>query len=141
MPLTFAQTNFAIQIQQIDVTKFAGETFNVDLGSVGEAMNASGNINPEALRTLLNPLSNATGSLSVSEEAVKNSNGSFRLGYSVFISSSLFPTESENTTIASIILNLVMPESVNHNVENKTSNVIDDLFNVTFQAILPPVSA
>ena len=133
-PLTFARTNFALQVQQINITNFAGETFNVDLGSVGEAMNTSGNIDKAALRTLPNPLSNATGSLSVSE-AIRNANcSSTRLGYSVFVTSSLFPTGSENTTVAGIILNLALTCT---NMEK--TNETNDLFNVTFQTILPPV--
>ena len=127
-PVTFARTNFALQFKQINLTNFAGETFNVDLGSVGEAMNTSGKIDPEALQTLPDPLSNATGSLSVSE-AIRNCS-SIRLGYSVFVTSSLFPTESENTTVAGIILNLALACPLNES---------DGLFKVTFQTILPPV--
>ena len=127
----FTRENFALQIQEIDVSLFAGETFNVDLGTVKEVMNASGNIDPSSLLTLPKPLSNATGSLSVSERAVTESNSSnVRLGYSVFVSSSLFPTESPNTTVASIILNLRLS---NYN----TNTSIADLFNVTFQTIDP----
>ena len=132
----FTRENFALQVQEIDPALFAGETFNVDLGTVEEAMNTSGNINPQALLTRMNPLSNATGSLSVSERAVTGSrNSSVRLGYSVFVSSSLFPTESPNTTVASIILNLRLS-----NYNTSTKETINDLFNVTFQAIEPPVS-
>ena len=132
----FTRENFALQIQEIDVALFAGEAFNVDLGSVEEAMNTSGNIDPSSLLTLLNPLSNATGSLSVSERVVTESNSSnVRLGYSVFVSSSLFPTESPNTTVASIILNLRLS-----NYDTNTVEIISDLFNVTFLTIEPPVS-
>ena len=131
----FTRNNYALQVQQINASLFTGETFNVDLGTVEEAMNTSGNIDPQALLTLLNSVSNATGSLSVSERAVTESNSSnVRLGYSVFVSSSLFPTESPNTTVASIILNLRLSD---YNMEE----VIDDLFNVTFQAIDPPGSS
>ena len=130
----FTRENFVIQIQEIDPATFAGESFNVDLGTVEEAMNSSGKIDPKALLTLLNPLSNATGSLSVSDKVVKNSNSSnIRLGYSVFVSSSLFPTASENTTVASIILNLRLRNF------NTSTEIIDDLFNVTFKAIDTPV--
>ena len=134
--LTVAKENYALQVQEIDPSLFAGDSFNVDLGTVEEAMNTSGNIDPQALLTLLSPLSNATGSLSVSERVVADCNSSnVRLGYSVFVSSSLFPTESVNTTVASIILNLRL-----RNFNACKKEIIDDLFNVTFQAIDPPVS-
>ena len=135
---TFTRENFAIQLQQIDISKFAGESFNVDLGTVKEAMNKSGNIDPEALLTLLNPRSNATGSLTVSnrvtERIESNASNSGRLGYGVFVSSSLFPTESVNTTVASVVLNLKLSGYM------ETNDVIDDLFNLTFQTIDPPMN-
>ena len=34
----FTRENFVIQIQEIDPATFAGESFNVDLGTVEEAM-------------------------------------------------------------------------------------------------------
>ena len=135
---TFTRENFAIQLQQIDISTFAGESFNVDLGTVEEAMNNSGNINPQALMSLLNPLSNATGSLTVSSRVSgridNNASNSVRLGYSVFVSSSLFPTESVNTTVASVVLNLKLSGYTESN------DTIDDLFNVTFQTIDPPMN-
>ena len=135
---TFTRGNFAIQLQQIDVSNFAGESFNVDLGTVKEAMNKSGSIDPEALLTLLNPRSNATGSLTVSNRVAEridsNASNSGRLGYSVFVSSSLFPTESVNTTVASVVLNLKLSGYM------ETNDIIDDLFNLTFQTIDPPMN-
>ena len=135
---TFTRENFAIQLQQIDISTFAGESFNVDLGTVEEAMNNSGNIDPQALVSLLNPLSNATGSLTVSSRVSgridNNASNSVRLGYSVFVSSSLFPTESVNTTVASVVLNLKLSGYTESN------DTIDDLFNVTFQTIDPPMN-
>ena len=135
---TFTRENFAIQLQQIDISTFAGESFNVDLGTVEEAMNNSGNIDPQALMSLLNPLSNATGSLTVSSRVSgridSNASNSVRLAYSVFVSSSLFPTESVNTTVASVVLNLKLSGYM------ETNDIIDDLFNVTFLTIDPPMN-
>ena len=135
---TFTRENFAIQLRQIDISNFAGESFNVDLGTVEEAMNNSGNIDPLALVSLLNPLSNATGSLTVSNRVAEridsNASNSGRLGYSVFVSSSLFPTESANTTVASVVLNLKLSGYM------ETNDIIDDLFNVTFLTIDPPMN-
>ena len=136
---TFTRENFAIQLQQIDISTFAGESFNVDLGTVEEAMNNSGNIDPQALVSLLNPLSNATGSLTVSSRVSgridSNASNSVRLAYSVFVSSSLFPTESVNTTVASVVLNLKVS---GYNTES--NETIDDLFDVTFLTIDPPMN-
>ena len=135
---TFTRENFALQLQQIDISIFAGESFNVDLGTVEKAMNNSENIDPQALVSLLNPLSNATGSLIVSNRVSGridiNASNSVRLGYSVFVSSSLFPTESVNTTVASVILNLKLSGYT------KSNATIDDLFNVTFLTIDPPMN-
>ena len=135
---TFTRKNFAIQLQQIDISKFVGESFNVDLGTVEEATKKSGNIDPRALVSLLSPLSNATGSLTVSNRVAEridsNASNSGRLGYSVFVSSSLFPTESVNTTVASVVLNLKLSGYTESN------DTIDDLFNVTFLTIDPPMN-
>ena len=103
----FSRRNFALQVQEVDPNEFAGESFNVDLGSVEEAMNLSQNISSSALQTLASSRSNATGSLSVDENILKGSNSSkVRLGYTVFVSSTLFPTASNNTTVASVIFHL-----------------------------------
>ena len=105
----FSRRNFALQVQEVDPKEFAGETFSVDLGSIEEAMNLSQSIDPSALQTstLASSMSNATGSLSVDENILKGSNSDkVRLGYTVFVSSSLFPTASNNTTVASVIFHL-----------------------------------
>ena len=110
----------------------------MNLGTVEKAMNNSENIDPQALVSLFNPLSNATGSLTVSSRVSGridiNASNSVRLGYSVFVSSSLFPTESVNTTVASVILNLKLSGYT------KSNATIDDLFNVTFLTIDPPMN-
>ena len=122
----------------IDINTFAGESFNVDLGTMEEAMNNSGNIDSRALVSLLNPLSSATGSLTVSnrvsERINSNASNSVQLSYSMFVSSSLFPAESVNTTVASIVLNLKLSGY------KESNDTIDDLFNVTFLTIDPPMS-
>ena len=134
---TFSRRNYALRIDEIDPDKFLGESLSVDLGSVEEAMNrSSGNIDPEALLTQMNPLTNTTGSLTVSEEVVNGGNSDvLRLIFSVFLSSSLFPTASSNTTVGSIILNVRL---TNYNIS--INDILPDLFNVTFQAAQPSVS-
>ena len=124
---TFTRRNYALQIDEIDSEKFIGESLSVDLGTVEEAMNSSGNIDPQALLNRLSPLSNTTGSLTVSEGVVNGDiRGVIRLGFSVFVSSSLFPTVSPNTTVASIILNVRL---THYNIS--TNDLSLDLFNVT----------
>ena len=133
---TFTRRNYALQIDEIDSEKFIGESLSVDLGTVEEAMNSSGNIDPQALLNRLSPLSNTTGSLTVSEGVVNGDiRGVIRLGFSVFVSSSLFPTVSPNTTVASIILNVRL---THYNIS--TNDLSLDLFNVTFQTTQPSVS-
>ena len=81
----FSRRNFALQVQEVDPNEFAGESFNVDLGSVEEAMNLS-QIYPSNIQTSASSLSNATGSLSVDENILKNINSNkVRLGYTVFV--------------------------------------------------------
>lgn len=134
---TFTRRNFAVQIDEVDPAAFVGESLNVALGSVEEAMNSSGNIDPQALMTSIgqNPIFNATGSLTVSETILTGSSEArVRISYSVFVSVSLFPTDSANTTVASIVLNVRVSQ-----YNTSTNERTDDLFNVTFQAADPPV--
>ena len=144
-PVQITRKNFALQIQEVDPADFTGEAFSVNLGSVEEAMNSSNSIDPGALLTLAMADPNATASLSVSERVLvtdktkANPNSSsdapgVRLGYSVFVSTSLFPTHSANTTVASIILNVILSGF------NKSTAAEDvDLFNVTFTTSDVPV--
>lgn len=61
----YALQNFALQVQDVNVTAFTGETFSVDLGSVEEAINNTHTINQSALVTMMEALSNATASAQI----------------------------------------------------------------------------
>lgn len=118
-PPVFAFRTFAIQIQPIDPDTFQGQTFTVDLGSVEESMNITGNIPEESLRTsdkagtttkretasielpkdLLNDLSLCSSSNSSSSS---NQN---RFSFSVFLSDILFQNpEQSHLELGSVIV-------------------------------------
>ena len=122
----FSYTTFSLQVQQIDVSTFNGQTFIVALGSYEHATNRSEQINQENLITadaifnstdsyILNYTKDATASIqlppSLSEELLRcfdrgNSSNRFqRLSYSVFLSDSFFqPKNRSQFKVASIIL-------------------------------------
>ena len=122
----FSYTTFSLQVQQIDVSTFNGQTFIVALGSYEYATNGSKQISQENLITVnallnstdastLNYTKDATASiqlpLSLSEELLRcfdrgNSSNQFqRLSYSVFLSDSFFqPKNRSRFKVTSIIL-------------------------------------
>ena len=105
-------------MQDIDPERFNGQTLNIDLGSVEEAMNLGGEIDDDALRTsetAMNVLTNATGTIQTSESlfsycsqrTMSSVNGPQllqRLSYSVFLSDVLFQTVNQSLKIGSLIL-------------------------------------
>ena len=106
----FVRQTFALQVQSIDISSLNGETFNVDLGSVAEAMNITGNIEESNLITIenaVNALSNATAAIHISDDLLEyctRGRTNQRLGYSVFLFDTLFRNQNENTTIGSLII-------------------------------------
>ena len=122
----FSYTTFSLQVQQIDVSTFNGQTFIVALGSYEHATNGSEQINQENLITanaifnstdayILNHTEDATASIqlppSLSEELLRcsdrgNSSNRFqRLSYSVFLRDSFFqPRNRSQFKVTSIIL-------------------------------------
>ena len=118
----FSYTTFSLQVQQIDINTFNGQTFIVSLGSFERATNSSEPINPENLLTfnaVLNStetsrLTDSTASIqlpsSLSNELLTcfnmtGSNSFQRLSYSVFLSDSLFlPRSRSQFRVGSIIL-------------------------------------
>ena len=122
----FSYTTFSLQVQQIDVSTFKGQTLIFALGSYEHFMNRSEQINRENLITVdallnitdaytLNHTKDATASIqlspSLSDELLRcsdtgNSSNQFqRLSYSVFLSDSFFqPKNRSQFKVASIIL-------------------------------------
>ena len=108
----YAFQNFALQVQDANLTAFAGETFSVDLGSVEEAMNNTHTINQSALVTMMAALSHATASAqipnSVFDSCVNQgtltnqmNDRANRLSYTVFRRSGLFQTSNTNNVPSS----------------------------------------
>lgn len=105
----YALQSFALQVQDVDATTFAGEAFSIDLGSVEEATNITNTIAPSALVTMMETLSNATASLQLSNSVLsacenQRTQTNYRLSYSVFRSNGLFQTRNTNNSIGSIII-------------------------------------
>ena len=109
----YALQNFALQVQDVNVTAFTRETFSVDLGSVEEAINNTHTINQSALVTMMEALSNATASAQIpnsvfdgcrNQETLTNQinyDRANRLSYIVFRRSGLFQTSSTNNVQSS----------------------------------------
>ena len=98
---------FALQVQNIDPSSIEGQTFNVDLGSVEEAMNITGSIDDSALITTMDFLNNATAAIHVSEELMKYCTpreSTQRLSYSVFLLDTFFRSQDPLMTIGSLII-------------------------------------
>ena len=120
----FSYTAFSLQIQEIDVSTFEGQTFIVTLGSYEQATNRTQQISRDNLVTFNNVLNStdanqlnfsedSTASIqipsSLSEQLIACSNLTLnqfqRLSYSVFLSDSLFqPKNRSQLRVASIIL-------------------------------------
>ena len=120
----FSYTAFSLQIQEIDVSTFGGQTFLVTLGSYEQARNHTQQISRNNLVTFntvlnstdanqLNFSEDSTASIqipsSLSEQLITCSNLTLnqfqRLSYSVFLSDSLFqPKNRSQFRVASIIL-------------------------------------
>ena len=107
----YALQSFALQVQDVDETTFAGEAFSVDLGSVEEATNITNTIDQSALVTMMEALNSATASLQISNSVLSacenqgtHANNNYRLSYSVFRSDGLFQSMNANNSIGSIII-------------------------------------
>ena len=106
----FSFRTFALQVQNIDSSSFKGQTFNVDLGSVEEAMNITGTIEDSALITLedvMDVLNNATAAIQISEQLLEQctlGEKTQRLSYSVFLFDTFFRSQDPNLTIGSLIV-------------------------------------
>ena len=123
----YALQNFALQVQDVNVTAFTGETFSVDLGSVEEAINNTHTINQSALVTMMEALSNATASAQIpnsmfdgcgNQETLTdqiNYDTANRLSYIVFRRSGLFQTRTTNN-VQSSHANDSLPGNTNNSI-------------------------
>ena len=106
----YSYQTFALQIQNINLSSFKGETFNVDLGSVERDMNITGVINDSALITVKNimePLNNATAAIHISEELLSycfKNNRAQRLSYSIFLFDTFFRSQNPTNQLVSLII-------------------------------------
>ena len=107
---TFIQQTFALQVQNLNLSSLNGQTFNVDLGSVEEARNTTGDIEDSDLVTVDNAMDvlvNATAAIQISEELLEyctQQEASRRLSYSVFIFDTFFRNQDPNMTVGSLIV-------------------------------------
>ena len=99
-------------MNDINTSNLEGETLSVNLGSVQEAMNISGNIKEEAIETTSGEkvYQNRTASVQVPASVFQDlgqSSGQQRLSYAVFVRDTLFQSSEENQsnlTVGSIIV-------------------------------------
>ena len=106
----FSYQTFALQVQNIDVSRLNGQTFSANLGSVEQARNITGDINDNDLITqenVMEVLSNATAAIQISEQLLEHCSLGFtnqRLSYSVFLFDTFFQSQDPNITIGSLII-------------------------------------
>lgn len=138
----YPATNFALQIQDVDSADFEGQTFNVRLGSVEEAVGSTSDIDPAALVTAMEIDSGSTGYLDLPPALLPFGSGLRRLSYAVYISTSFFPTGSPNTTVASIVLAALLggqsPSGTKRQSEEAAD--LDTDITVGFMTVSLPVS-
>lgn len=115
--MRFGFDTYALQLQDIDPDLFNGQTFTVNLGSVEDALQASGNLG-DYLKTsemVMNILVNSTasvnlpdnffaGSVKRSMEDVSNNTNELRLSYSVFLTDILFQSQNQSIVFGSIVM-------------------------------------
>ena len=120
----FAFQTYALQAQDIDPRSFQGQTFNVDLGSVEEAMSISATINDSQITTsalVMDAVTNGTAAVQVPQSLLSNvssrdsTSSNQRLSHTVFLTDILFQTEDPNTTIGSIIVGVQLNSTLNFN--------------------------
>ena len=121
--LTFALNNFALLLRDVDPRNFLGESFSIDLGAVGEAIQNTDGIDEERLVTMLVP--NATASAELPEllfEEDINTLPRQRVTFSVFLTNALFLTPETNcleSAIGSVVLSVgVNSSATNANLSN-----------------------
>lgn len=108
----FTRNTFAIQVKSVQSDEYEGEVFNVDLGSIEQAMNLSRTIREEDLKTLMEVLDNSTASISATgslfgRRAECPVGGDRRIGHSVFRTTSLFPS-NDSDTVTSLIIGITV---------------------------------
>ena len=132
---TFTQKTYALQVNDINASSFQGQTLNVDLGSVQQAMSMNSNIQEEAIQVIEENkvFLNKTASVQVPSSVFQDlgqSSGQQRLSYSVFVRDTLFQSSDENQsnlTVGSIIVAVRMNGST-------ASGNLSTPITVTFQA-------
>ena len=130
----FTEENFALSVQDVDVSNFVTESFVVNLGSTEQAMNGTLD-SSSSLTTASAPNSSATASLTISQGVFSKSTDKMqRLTYSLFLSGSLFPLNSSNLSLASIIVAVRVKDYVSANTASPQSTI-----NVSF-LVPEPVS-
>ena len=127
--LAFPLDNFALLLRDVNPESFSGESFNVNLGPVEEAIRNSSGITKEALVTMMDPLPNATASVKLPQSLFDGNTTyvlpSQRIVYSVFLTNALFltlDTNCENSAIGSIILGVDVNSSVT-NISMSTGEI------------------
>lgn len=103
--LTLGFDTFALQLQDIDLDFFNGQTFSVNLGPVEDALNSVGSLS-EALKTsemIRKIAENSTATVQVPatsfemiEECNATESNAGRLSYSVFLTDILFQSRNQS---------------------------------------------
>ena len=106
----FLYRTFALQIQNVNISSFEGQTFIVDFGSVEEAMNFTGGVNSGALilaENAMDALNNATAAIHIPKKALEyctQGEKAQRLSHSVFLFDTFFRSQTPVKKIGSLII-------------------------------------
>ena len=137
----FVLQTYALQAQDIDPRRFQGQMFNVDLGSVEEAMKVTGKIDKSRITTsalVMDAVTSATVAVQVPQSLLSNvssrdsTSSNQRLSHTVFLTGVLFQTEDPNTTIGSIIVGVQLNSTLNFSLSSPLTIVFQ-----TIQKVLP----
>ena len=107
----FSFNKFALQLEDVELHSFHGQSFLVNLGSVEEALKrgmAIGFYNLKVSEAVLMTLKNSTALVEIPEEILTDTSGrksQDRISYTVFLTDTLFQTEPKSK-VGSIILSV-----------------------------------
>ena len=142
----FSYQTFSHQLQNVNCSSFEGQTFNVDLGSVEEAMNITGRIDNSALITVENsmdPLKYATAAIHIPKNLLEHctpgeNTCTQRISYSVFLFDTFFRPQNSLKKIDSLIIavrlkcgeNGTLPVAVNATFQSSNNVISKDITHI-----------
>ena len=151
----FSLDTFALQLQDIDPDFFNGQTFSVNLGSVGDAMELKGDIENSLMtsKAVVKILHNSTASVQLPDnflDAVQGCTGDdmpidLRLSYSVFLTDILFQSHynQNQSDIGSIVVATRLGCADNSSLLNPIQvsfRTVEEVFTILANRLIDPTN-